>query len=206
MKSTTSAESKQIFDGIVRRRILESEKPDISGILSDLKKFEQEIRDSVRRGEKHYLPLGSAKDPEAYSNPMSIQGYRGALIWNYIYPDQEISFPSKVSILKLNIFDLKDIEGMKKDYPVEYARIVDKVYNSQYPKIREKGLQVIAIPGNVDIPEWCQEYIDMDVIVNSIVAQFKGVLDSFGIQVPKVGKMIKNTNRQTNKFSNIVRF
>lgn len=206
MKATTSAESKQIFDGIVKRRILESERPDISGILSDLKKFEQDIRDSVRRGEKHFLPLGNAKDPEAYTDPLRIQAYRGTLIWNYLYPDQEISFPSKVSILKLNIFDEKDIDGMKTKYPIEYAKIKEKVYNNPNPKIREKGLQVIAIPGNVNIPEWCQEYIDMDVIVNSIVAQFKGVLDSFGVQVPKVGKMIKSTNRQTNKFSNIVRF
>ena len=206
MKATTSEEAKKRFDSIVKNRILESETPDISGILADLKKFEQDIQESVRRGEKNYLPLGAAKDAAAYSNPLGIPGYRGSLIWNYIYPDREISFPSKVSILKLNIFDESDIASMEKEYPVEYRRIIERVYRSPQEKLRSKGLQLIAIPGNEDIPEWCQKYIDMDVIVNSIISQFKGVLDSFGVQVPKVGKAIKSTNRQTNKFSNIVRF
>lgn len=206
MKSGTSEKAKSVFDTIVKTRILESEIPDIPGILSDLKDFENEIRQSIISGELTYLPLGSAKDLKAYKDPYSQQGVRGAVAWNAIYPDRAIDFPSKVSILKLNIFRLEDCEDLAKTHPEIYARIQNEIFNSSIPEIASKGLQVLAIPSNATIPDWCFPYIDINTVINNIVSQFKGVLDTFGVNCPEVGKTIKTVNRKTKKFSNIVRF
>lgn len=204
MKATTSAEAKKRFDSIVKKHILESPLPDVHSILTELYAFEQDIRDSIHKGELKYLPLGNAKDLEAYARPYSQQGVRGALAWNYIYPDRAISFPSKVSILKLKIFRPEDITDMQTSNPKLYNVIMDKIFGN-IEEIASKGLQVLAIPLNESIPDWCFPYIDYNTVINNILGQFQGVLDIFGISSPEVGKSISGVNRKTKKFSNMVR-
>lgn len=206
MKATTSSEAKKRFDEIVKYRILESDLPDVTGILSDLKDFENDIREGIENGDKTFLPLGNAKDLSAFKDPYTQQGLRGALAWNLIYPDRQISFPSKVSVLKLNVFTLDDIADLQDKEPRIYNIIKNDIFNSPIKEFAKKGLQVLSIPSNENIPEWCQPYIDTNTVINSILSQFKGVLDVFGINCPEVGKSIKGVNRKTKKFSNIVRF
>ena len=206
MKATTSEQAKKRFDYIVKTYILESEVPDVSSIIRELRNFENEIRESIVSGDKTYLTLGNAKDLAAYKNPYSQQCVRGAIAWNLLYPDNEISFPSKVSVLKLNIFSIEDMEDLQRTHPREYNIIKNQIFGSSIKEIREKGLQVISIPSNSDIPEWCLPYIDYNTVINNIISQFKGVLDVFGVSCPEVGKMRKSVNRKTKKFSNIVRF
>ena len=206
MKATTSEYAKKRFDMIVKNHILESPLPDISVILGELSKFEKDIRESINNGELTYLPLGNAKDLAAYKDPYSQQGVRGSLAWNVIYPDRAISFPSKVSILKLKIFTLDDMEDLAVTNPDIYNRIKTEIFESKVEKFASKGLQVIAIPQNEKIPKWCFPYIDYNTVINNIIGQFQGVLDTFGINSPEVGRTIKSVNRKTKKFSNIVRF
>ena len=206
MKATTSEYAKKRFDMIVKNHILESPLPDISAILGELSKFEKDIRESINNGELTYLPLGNAKDLAAYKDPYSQQGVRGSLAWNVIYPDRAISFPSKVSILKLKIFTLDDMEDLSVTNPDIYNRIKTEIFESKVEKFASKGLQVIAIPQNEKIPKWCFPYIDYNTVINNIIGQFQGVLDTFGINSPEVGRTIKSVNRKTKKFSNIVRF
>lgn len=206
MKATTSEYAKKRFDTIVKNHILESPLPDISAILGELSKFERDIRESINNGELTYLPLGNAKDLSAYKDPYSQQGVRGSLAWNIIYPDRAISFPSKVSILKLKIFTLDDMDDLASTNPDIYKTIKTQIFGSSNEKFAKKGLQVIAIPQNEKIPEWCFPYIDYNTVINNIIGQFQGVLDTFGINSPEVGKTIKSVNRKTKKFSNIVRF
>lgn len=205
-KATTSEEAKAVFEKIIKDRIYESETPDIPGILSDLTRFENAIRESIMRREKTYLPLGNAKELEAYKDPYTQQGVRGAIAWNIIYPENSIQYPSKVSILKLNIFDLDDMDDLKYTEPVIYERIKKGIFESPIEELRDKGLQVLAIPSNSDIPAWCDPYIDYNTVINNITGQFKGVTDAFGINCPEVGKLKKTVNRKTKKFSNVVRF
>ena len=174
--------------------------------MYDLREFERHIRQSIQNGERTYLPLGNAKDLNAYKDPYSQQGVRGSIAWNLIYPDKQISFPSKVSILKLNIFSPEDIDDLRNVDIRIYNTIIKEIFGSPIKEISSKGLQVLAIPSNSSIPEWCQPYIDYNTVINNIIGQFKGVLDVFGINCPEVGKQIKSVNRKTKKFSNVVRF
>ena len=139
MKATTSSEAKKRFDKIVSTRILESDLPDVMGILSDLKEFEDDIRYSIENGDKTFLPLGNAKDLSAYKKPYTQQGLRGALAWNLIYPDRQISFPSKVSILKLNVFSLDDLADLQDKEPRIYNTIKNDIFNSPIKDFASKG-------------------------------------------------------------------
>lgn len=205
-KATTSEEAKERFEKIIKKYILESDVPDTSAILAELRDFEYDIRNSILSGNTQYLPLSNFKDIGAYkSNPYSQQGFRGGTAWNIIYPDKAVSAPSKVSVLKMNIFSLEDCKELQYTYPDIYQIIKDEIFGSPIKEFSSKGLQILAIPGKTEIPEWCQPYIDMNTVVNNILGQFKGVLDVFGIDCPEVGKSIKSVNRKTKRFSNIVR-
>lgn len=205
MKSATSDSAKKRFDMIVKKYILESKIPDSIGILNELSLFESEIRQTLHDGELSYLPIGNAKELEAYKNPYSQQGVRGSIAWNLLYPDNSISYPSKVSILKLNIFTLDDCDELKNTDPEIYEIIKKDIFESSDEKFASKGLQVLAIPSNAKIPKWCQPYIDYNTVINNILGQFKGVLDCFGINCPEVGKTKNSVNRKTKRFSNIIR-
>jgi hypothetical protein len=206
MKATTSQAAKDYFDVIVKNRILETDLPDVAGIVHDVREFEGILYDSIDKGETKYLPLGNAKELEAYKNPYSQQGVRGAMAWNLIYPDRAIQFPSKVSMLKLNIFTPEDALPLRDEYPEVYETIMTGIFGSYIKEVAEKGVQIISIPSGYDIPMWCRPFIDRQTVVNNILGQFKGVLDTFGIQSPEIGKSMKTVNRKTKKFTNVVRF
>ena len=208
MKAGTAELAKNRFDKIVKKYILESEVPDVSGILGELQEFENDIRESLHRGELTYLSLASAKEKEAYANPYSQQAFRGAIAWNALYPADAIEYPSKVSILKLTTFTEHDLKDLDKTYPEVYECLMKNVFHSPDREIAKKGLQILAIPSGHTIPEWCQPYIDVQTVIGNIMAPFKGVLDIFGINNSTVGKNYSavSVNRKTSKFSNIVRF
>lgn len=206
MKAETSETAKKRFDKIVKDHILESPMPNIPAILGELRAFANDIMESIQNRELTYLPLGNAKEMEAYKKPYSQQSVRGMIAWNFLNPSNQISVPAKVSILKLNIFDLNDIKELAATHPREYEIIKTKIFESPIQEIASKGLQVLSIPENAQIPEWCEPYIDYNTVVNNILGRFKGVTDVFGINSPEVGKQIKSVNRKTKKFTNIVRF
>lgn len=111
-----------------------------------------------------------------------------------------------MSILKLNIFSVEDMDELAQTHPDIYNIIKTQIFGSSVEKFAKKGLQVLAIPQNETIPDWCFPYIDYNTVINNIIGQFQGVLNTFGINSPEVGKTIKSVNRKTKKFSNIVRF
>lgn len=205
-KSGTSDEAETRFNYIVKKYILDPPVPDIASILGELRKFENDIKNSLLRGELTFLPIVNCKEIEAYKNPYSQQSVRGSIAWNTLYPDNPIRIPTKVSVLKLNIFDLSDITKLSLTHHDIYESLKKGIFYSPNKNISSKGVQVICIPKSEVIPEWCMPYIDYTTVINNILAPFKGVLAMFGVVCPEVGKSIKSVNRKTSKFTNIVNF
>lgn len=114
---------------IIKTHILNSDNVELTEILKELKDFKNEIIESIRKGERTYLPNASAKEMLAYKNPESEQSVRGVLAWNILNPDNNIEVPTKVSLLKLNIFDEDDIEDLKNTNIEYYNIIMDKIFN-----------------------------------------------------------------------------
>ena len=130
-KATCSDYSEKKFMGIIKNRIINSEDIDLKGMISDIREFEEEIRQSILSGEIQFLPNGSAKELAAYKNPASEQSVRGVMAWNIVEPDKPIELPSKVSLVKMNIFDESDIEELKYKNPIIYEYIMEKIFNDK---------------------------------------------------------------------------
>jgi uncharacterized protein with HEPN domain len=189
VKSTTRDATKTYFMNLVKEKLLYTKEINISEILRDLEKFEGIIRESLMKGEKSFLIPKSVKEVEAYKDPFKEQGVRGILAWNYFYPNQVINLPEKVDMIKVKLTNEKEVEKLKDVNRGYYDVIHKEIFGNSIAKIAEKGVQVIAIPRNVEsIPEWIMPFIDYDTIVNDNLSRFYSVLESLGIETIKTSK------------------
>jgi len=142
---------------IIKKDILTADHIDVSTILNKMYAFKDEIRRSIEKGETKFLTNASAKELAAYKDPQSNQAVKAVLAWNLIYPDNMIDLPSKVSLLKTNIFSLEDIEDLKDKDERVYNIIKEKIFNDttgyfinikkeSMHKIKEKGNWWLEIP------------------------------------------------------------
>lgn len=224
MKATTSEESEKFYRYLVKKYILDPEEIDTSALYTELKHYQTKIYESLRRGERTYLPNANAKELEAYKEPAQEQSVRGTLAWNYLYPENMIEYPSKVSIVKLNIFKEEDIFPLKDKEPEIYNTIMNRIFYDETgifvsrkreidkktgevkETVKSRGMQVLAIPSNARIPEWALDYVDYTTMINNIIAPFKSVLEILGVKLTSVGKSVNGVNRKTEKLTNIIRF
>ena len=223
VKATTSRESEEFYKKLIDKYIMSDNDIDVRGLMDELKQYANTIQASIQHGEVKYLPITSAKELSSYKDPGSEQSVRGVLAWNMIYPDNEIDVPSKPRLLKLNIFSLDDISDMQYKYPREYEIIKNKIFDDRTGifvvtkkstnkkgdvKItrKERGLVVLCVPSNKEIPEWCKPYIDYKTMIDNILAPFKSVVEILGVQNISVGKTVNGTARKSDKITNIVRF
>ena len=89
----------------------------------------------------------------------------------------------RVSILKLTVTNINDLDKIKNQFPVEYNNVITKIYGSYDPNIQKAGLKLICIPNSVHkIPDWLITLIDYDVIISDIISSFKSVLDSLKLE------------------------
>ena len=212
-KASTSEHVEKRFEKIIKKRLIGND-IDINGTLSDIFEFRKEIEESLDKGETKYLGILNAKELGAYANPDREQSVRGVLMWNMLNPDDMIEPPAKVNYVKLNLFVEEDLEGLDKTYPEIYEILKEKVFHDKSgifvtkstsggkEHIINKGAQVLAIPYDGTIPDWCRPYVDKVTIVNDIIAPFSPVMEIFGITIIKEGKSSK---RQSKSFSNIVK-
>lgn len=181
---------------IVNNRILNVENVDVPGILRDMQQMEDEIYESLNKGERKYLLRMNCKQREAYKNPDSMGQVLAVLAWDTIYPEQEILLPDKLDVVRVKIPNAETIKDMQYKYPKEYERIVKYLLNGPVEKIRKDGLQYLAIPNNIDgIPDFIIPYIDIDYVVSRNLGTFRSIRES--LQMQDIGK-----DKQT-FFSNI---
>ena len=130
-KASCSEYAETRFMKLIKQYIIDSSPIDLRGMVLELRKFEDEIRTSIISGERTFLPNGSAKELAAYKDPASEQSVRGVLAWNALYPNNSIDFPSKVSLVKMNIFTEEDCEGLRTTHPEIYQTIISKIFNDE---------------------------------------------------------------------------
>lgn len=209
-KASTSDGASKFFMHVVQDMLLEPENVDIKEVMIELQKFRKEVRDSLEAGERIYLPTGNAKEIEAYDAPESEQSVRGAFAWNALYPDKSVELPVKLSILKTNIYELSDVDELRTKDPDMYQKIATSIFGDKTGffvkrtkdgKIKTEGLSVIGIPLNEKIPDWIIPHIDYSTVVNSVLAPFKSVTETFNIPSIEEGR----TGRKTTGFTNIIR-
>ena len=198
MKSTTTEYTKDRFMKIIADNILNA-KFDVAEIIAEVQDMEKEIIDDLRSGSKLYLTPAKVNPMNAYKFPMRNMGFRGVLAWNLIYPTKEIQLPDDVDLVKTTIKSVEDIEYIKEIDEEVYDAIYKKIFLNQNEEIRKKGIGVVAVPRNEDIPEWLVQCIDVNNITNDVLNKFYPVLNSLGVNI--YGK--KSTNSRT-YYSNII--
>lgn len=156
-KATTSEYAENVFMDLINKYIINSDEINLKGLINGIKNFKDEIRESIKNGERTFLPNGNAKEIGAYKDPGSEQSIRGCLAWNYLYPDNQIEFPTKVSLLKMNIFNEKDMENLKNTHPDIYNRIMEKIFNDDtgifVTKTLEPGIDYV----NTNKKNWYED-------------------------------------------------
>jgi hypothetical protein len=112
----------------------------------------------------------------------------------------------------------QDIADLKETHPDYYEIICDNIFNDKTGyfitksktkdgyKEKCRGMNIIDIPTNEKIPEWLQPYIDINTMVNNILAPFYPVLEILNVKTVEEGKQAGGTNRKTNTISNIIKF
>ena len=269
-KATCSEYAEKVFTRIIKDHALMSDEIELREIIGEIYAFRDEIIRSIENHENKFLPNGNAKELAGYADPSRQASVRAVAAWNIINPDNLIELPSKVGMLKMNIFKPEDILPLSKTHPEIYHRIYDGIFNDTTgmfvtrqwvaegvtyindPKIQKskewwkmipkeyqskfkdksykvwnkwvkdkyegliddsghfeyksKGMNVLAIPSNAEIPDWAIPYIDMTTMVNNILAPFIPVLKIFKYKTLEEGKTRGSVNRKTEGISRMVKF
>lgn len=128
-KATTSEYAEKVFNQLIKDYVVTPEHIDVKSLINGLRAFKKEIITSIRNGERKFLPNGNAKEFGAYKEPGREQSVRGVLAWNYLYPDNQIELPAKISLVKMNIFSEEDMEDLERTHPEIHQTIMDKIFN-----------------------------------------------------------------------------
>ena len=128
-KATTSEYAEKVFNQLIKDYVVTPEHVDVKSLINGLRAFKKEIITSIRNGERKFLPNGNAKEFGAYKEPGREQSVRGVLTWNYLYPDNQIELPAKISLVKMNIFNEEDMEDLERTHPEIHQTIMDKIFN-----------------------------------------------------------------------------
>jgi len=183
-KSTVTEDTEKRFTNISRDKLLLSKDIDISDVLYELEQFEDDIVNSLSSREKTYVTPTSVKELEAYTFPLRMQGVRGIIAWNYIYPDAVINLPAKVDIIKLTLTTESEFERLKRLSPEIYERVKANILDNPNKDIASKGLEILAIPkGMEQLPEWIVPFIDYETITFNILRKYYSVLESLGADI-----------------------
>lgn len=204
-KSQTADKVAKYYTDIITDRLLEPEVPDIKGLFKDIKVFRTMIKESIENGDTSFLQIASAKEPNAYDDPYKMPVVRGMLVWNEVYPTNQIRPPEKVKMIKLKLYSERDLDIIKDTNPDVYEILLNKVFHNSNKKVSSKGVKYIAIPSNVkEIPQWIRDCADYTTITNDIISQFKSVLEMVGNVSVTVGSSTKGV--QSDLYTNIVKF
>lgn len=175
-KVSTNPTVRKYFTELLNEDILLVDKIDLSLIFSKFKELDTIIRNSLKNGEVDFLIPGKVNMLESYVNPYTIMSLRGTIAWNNLFPDDEISLPNKVNMLKLKIDDLNDIQDMD---DVQYNIIKSKIFDNE--NLSKYGMKILTIPKTVSkIPDFILPYIDIDTMVLDNIKPGIILLESLG--------------------------
>lgn len=199
-KSTLNDKTQDTLQDILENNILRPKKIDVGLIISRLNELENNVRSSLVNGELEYLKPLNVKDMSAYKNPLSEIGIIGVMVWNIVYPEQQIQLPESILLVKVKMEKLENIAELANTDRETFDRLVKGIYNnSKLPELANKGIPWIAIPSDVTkIPDWIIPYIDYETIVNTNIKNFSNILSS--LDVVELSSVESNTS-----YSNILK-
>lgn len=205
-KSVSAEDTKTALKKILLEDILRADNISQLKVIKDMAILERTIyNDLITGSKKYYRPL-TVKSAMHYKEPLSEQGIKGSIVWNYIkdkdMPGLDLADRNSVSIAKVNVTK-STLEKIKDKYPEKYEKFMDLVDTSRYVVVEGKparevfkgSITSIAVPMDAEVPEWLLELVDFDTIVSDNLANFP--LESIGIS--------KYDSKKTVSYSNVLK-
>jgi len=177
-KSTLPLQTRNTLKKILYEDILEKENINQLDLLKNIVKAEKDIYDSLMSGKKEYYKPLTVKSIASYDSPMSQQGIKASIVYNALrgFDTEALDLEKRngLDIIKVKI-DKKTIEKIKDKYPDKYNGVLELM------KIKEfaSGIDTVALPLNVEVPEWIIEFVDHVSIIIDNMKNFP--LESVGL-------------------------
>ena len=169
--------------------MLKVDKIDQVHILKRLAIFERDIFNSLSRGDKDFYKPLRIKSLSSYEDPFRIQGVKASYVWNKLRTSDleaiDLDKRNSIDVVKVKITD-KNIDSIKISNPEVYEKIVDLMKEKAFTG----GIDAIAIPKNVQTPNWITEFIDYTSIIHDNLNMFP--LEPIGVY------RMNNNNNITN--------
>ena len=175
---------------ILEYDILRSSFVDQIDIFKKLTILEKQIYHSISQKKKEYHKPARIRSMNSYKDPMRIQGIKSAYAYNQLKSKEEPSINleerNTVLIVKTEA-NKKTIEKIKDTFPDYYKRFKLLLESKDY----KTGIDAIAIPDNIEIPEWIIPLIDYTTIIHDNLRNFP--MDEIGMSKNE-SKDITHTN------------
>jgi len=192
-KSSMSPSTRKALKKILFEDILKADSISQYKVIEDLAILEKKIINSVWSGSKEYYKPVTIKSINNYADPMRQQGIKASVVWNEVKPDNlpaiDLNERNAISVAKI-IVNPRSIEKIADKYPEVYNKM-KALMDTEYFKGK---IEAIAIPLDVDVPDWLMDLIDYKTILQNNMSGF--VYDSIGLV---------NLGKTTN-YSNILKF
>ena len=193
-KSSMSDYTRNELKKIMYEDILNCENIDQLNVIKKIAILEKKIYNSLMNGSKDFYKPVVVKSMNNYENPMSIQGIKASIVWNALKEDihapLNLEERNSVDIAKV-IINKNTIEKIKDKNPELYIRCKELLESGQF---KEPEINSLAIPKDIQVPEWVLDFIDYDTIINENVS---------GFPLESIGCMRLNNNRVN--WSNILK-
>ena len=155
--------------------VLTPNRIDVKGLLDEYYTLREKLK-TVVTNDAHYHKVLSIKAIESYDKSKTLPAQiRGMIIWNNMFPDQQILPMDRVSVIPLSF------ELMEQHQDIPLLRRCMELNLVDNPKKRDP---VISLPESYhEIPEWLQPGIDKDYCVDKLLSPFKQLLGLFDIVI-----------------------
>ena len=181
-KANVCVRTRNYFTSLINDYILKKKSISRSAILKKFLDFENEIEQSLRNGEIDFLLPAKANDPASYKFPERMPVMRGVIIWDKLFPDNNIQTPAKVNTIKVNCETIDKLEVIKDKYPREYKIIAETIFAN--PDLKNYGFTALSMPKSVTkIPEFLLPLISYDEIINDNTRVGYLILESLGFKL-----------------------
>ena len=152
-------------------------------IVKSIAILQKQIVDSVHNGSKEYYKPVTIKSVNRYEDPMRIQGIKASVAWNAIKPEElpaiNLNERNAISIAKV-VINKATIYKIESSYPEIYQNMQSALSMSEF----KDGIDAVAIPIDVYVPEWLVEFINYNEIISDNISGFP--YESVGIM--RMGK------------------
>jgi hypothetical protein len=188
-KVSTNAKTRKFFTQVLYDEYLFTDTINPKNILRKFVEFENEIYSSLtQKLNTDFLKPGKFTNFTAYKSPTANSVCKAVILWNAMYPNDQIQPYSKVYMLPISqIRGTDDLESIREKFATEYNN-ASKVFTNNADYFEKSGAKFIAIPKRIDkIPEALVGLIDFNKIVEDNTRADYPLMGSLGFQIQSIG-------------------